>query len=75
MVPLDHDFLILGNETNKDSLQRGSPVELLGIQAQRIQKNFCAIVNGKIVGFEIELFWISKRSLYAKYYCNCRLMF
>lgn len=75
VVPLYRAFLILGNGTNKGSLQRGSPVELLGIQAQRNQKNFCTIVNGKIVGFEIRLLWINKRSLYAKYYCNCRLMF
>lgn len=39
----------LGNGINKSSLERGSPVELLGIQAQRIQENFCTVGDGSIV--------------------------
>lgn len=42
-------LFILGNGINKSSLKRGSPVELLGIQAQRIQKNFCTVGDGSIV--------------------------
>lgn len=49
MVLLYCAFFILGNGTNEGSLQKGSLVELLGIQAQGIQKNFCTIENGSLV--------------------------
>lgn len=71
-------FFILGNGINKCSPKRRSPVEFLGVQAQRIQKNCCTVEDGSIVkywGLKLELFWINKGSLYAKYYCNCRLIF
>lgn len=43
-------FLSLGMEQIKALfLQRGKPDELLGIQAQRIQKNFCTVENGSLV--------------------------
>lgn len=60
VVPLYHAFFILGNRTNKGSLKRGSPVELLGIQAQRIQKNFCTIGNGSLVKQ-----WVLKKSSFG----------
>lgn len=48
MLPY-HAFFILGNGITKGSLKRGSSVEQLGVQAQRIQKNFCTVEDGSIV--------------------------